>query len=377
MLFSFKKNKVVIIYHILFWLLYMTLGGFMDFARNPKHFSVNVLDMFFTQLPNMVVFYSCLTIYNKFLQPLKIAFFIISILCAYGLSLSLWLLNTHIISALVHANKIRPVNVPFNWTRFCIEVLWLFVIYAFFAFGYYYLRRSVRHEQRLRVIEKEKHHAEYAFLRAQINPHFLNNTLNFFFAKSLPLSAELANGIMTLSEIMHYSLKQDREDQTTLIDEEVAHIRNVININQLRFNHELQIRFEVHGPTANVRIIPLILITIVENVLKHGNCSDESNPATIILDINKEKGSVHLTTNNTKKKGHKELSSGIGMENIGRRLSHHYGRDYLLSIHETETDYSLEMILYRTYHNKAAIYNINNHPTLFQSVNTKPQYPLP
>jgi two-component system LytT family sensor kinase len=355
----------------------MTLGGLMDFARNPKHFSVNVLDMFFTQLPNMVVFYSCLTIYNKFIQPLKPALFVISILSAYGLSLSLWLLNTHIISALVRANKIRSVKLPFNWSRFCIEVLWLFVIYAFFAFGYYYLRRSVRHEQRLRVIEKEKHHAEYAFLRAQINPHFLNNTLNFFYAKSLPLSSELADGIMTLSEIMHYSLKQDSEDQTTLLDEEIAHIRNVININQLRFNHELQISFEVHGPTANVRIIPLILITIVENVLKHGNCSDESNPATIILDINEEKGFVHVITNNAKKKAPKELSSGIGMENIEKRLSNHYGKDYVLSIHETETDYALEMILYQIYHNKATIYNTSNRPTLFQPVITKPQYPLP
>jgi two-component system, LytTR family, sensor kinase len=353
---------MIITYHILFWLSYMTLGGLMDFARNPKYFSINVLDMFFTQLPNMVVFYACLAIYNEFVKPLKVFFLVISILCIYGLSLSLWLLNTHIISALVHANKIRSSKIPFNWIRFCIEVLWLFVIYAFFAFGYYYLRKSVRHEKRLRIIEKEKHHAEYAFLRAQINPHFLNNTLNFFYSKSLPLSSELADGIMTLSEIMHYSLKQDREDETTLIEEEIAHIRNVININQLRFNHELQVNFEVHGRTTNARIIPLILITIVENVLKHGNCTNESNPAKIILNISEEEGYVQLRTYNTKKKGPKELSSGIGMKNIRKRLSHHYGKDYHLSIQETETDYTLEMILYHTYHNKATAYNTIDHP---------------
>lgn len=355
----------------------MTLGALMDFARNPMHFSINIPDMFFTQLPNMAVFYSCLAIYNKFLQPLKIAFFVIFILGAYGLSLSLWLLNTHIISALVHPNKIRSVKIPFNWTRFCVEVLWLFVIYAFFAFGYYYFRKSLRNEQRVRIIEKEKHRAEYAFLRAQINPHFLNNTLSFFYAKSLPLSSELADGILTLSEIMHYSLAQDRDDQTTLVDEEIAHINNVININQLRFNHELQISFEVQGSTKNARIIPLILITIVENVLKHGNCTDESNPAKIHLEVNQDKGYLQLKTYNIKKKGPKELSSGIGMENIRKRLSHCYGENYVLSINETETDYALEMILYQIYHKEATIYNANTHPTLLNPANIKPQYPLP
>jgi LytS/YehU family sensor histidine kinase len=236
--------------------------------------------------------------------------------------------------------------------RFTIPVLWLYIKYSFFAFGYYYANESIKYQKQLRIIEKEKHHAEYAFLRAQINPHFLNNTLNFLYAKSLPLSAELADGIMTLSEIMHYSLKQDREDQTTLIEEEIVHIRNVININQLRFNHQLQIDFEVQGCTGNVRIIPLILITIVENILKHGNCNDELNPAKIRLDINEENDNICMKTYNKKKKGPKELSGGIGMKNIRKRLSHHYEKDYLLSIHETETDYSLEMILY---HNNTEI----------------------
>ncbi|MFC3560537.1 sensor histidine kinase [Pedobacter jamesrossensis] len=191
-------------------------------------------------------------------------------------------------------------------------------------------------------MEKEKYEAEYAFLRSQINPHFLNNTLNFLYAKSIPLSDELSEGIMVLSEIMKYSLEIDKDDKTTLISSEIEHIKNVIKINQLRFNNKLQINFVVNGPTDSVRIIPLILITIVENILKHGICTDAAHPATVVLNIG-EGGSICLRTFNKKKKGPKEFSSGIGMDNIKKRLSHFYEKSFSIDILDTEADYTIEL----------------------------------
>jgi len=369
-----KKKHRIIIFHVIFWLVYMLISTLIEFALNPKDYVFSIGDFFFSQFPNICTFYLCILVYSKYINPLKITSLIIVIISVYLFYYLNWYVTAYLIRPLIKANG-GPTSTFHVWT-FAVPVLWLYIKYSFFAFGYYYANESIKHQKRLRIIEKEKHHAEYAFLRAQINPHFLNNTLNFFYAKSLPVSAELANGIMTLSEIMHYSLKQDSEDETTPIDEEITHIRNVININQLRFNNELQISFEVHGRSANIRIIPLILITIVENVLKHGNCNDASNPAKIILDVNEENGLVHVKTYNSKKKGPKELSSGIGMKNIRKRLTHHYGKDCILSIQETATDYSLEMILY-AYYNKKAIYNTDNLSPLLQPVKTKPQYPLP
>ncbi|MFW0716130.1 sensor histidine kinase [Pedobacter sp. N23S346] len=193
------------------------------------------------------------------------------------------------------------------------------------------------------MMEKERLDTENAFLRAQINPHFLNNTLNFFFTKSLPHSKELANGIMTLSEIMRYSLEIDSDDRMTLIDDEIEHIKNVIKINQLRFNHKLQIDFQIKGNTQNVRVIPLILITVVENILKHGNCTDKNYSVKIFLNINEADGYVYLNTFNLKKKGPKELSSGIGLDNIKKRLAHHYQKKFILNITETDQDYLLDL----------------------------------
>ncbi|MFD2288980.1 sensor histidine kinase [Pedobacter petrophilus] len=221
--------------------------------------------------------------------------------------------------------------------------LYKFVKYALLSFSLFYFHESFKREKQLRIIEKEKLDTENAFLRAQINPHFLNNTLNFFYTKSLPFSPELANGIMTLSEIMRYSLEIDKDDRMTLIDEEIQHIKNVIKINQLRFNHKLQIDFKIEGNTQNVRIIPLILITVVENILKHGNCTDKKYPVQIFLSINEADGYIYLNTYNQKKKGPKELSSGIGLANIKKRLSHHYQDKFMLTITDTEQDYLLDL----------------------------------
>jgi len=265
------------------------------------------------------------------------------ILLVFAFSYLHWYIIAYQIRPHIRASGSPPP--PFNFWQHGTIILWIFIKYAILGIGYYFATRSYKHQKKLRLIEKEKHEAEYAFLRAQINPHFLNNTLNFFFAKSLPLSEELANGIMTLSEIMRYSLEIDKDDRMTLIEEEIGHINNVIKINQLRFNNKLQIDFNISGNPDNVRLIPLILITIVENILKHGDCTDNLHPVKIALNINETDHHIRLSTWNKKKKGPKELSSGIGMENIRKRLSNHYKKGVALNINETEIDYSLELTL--------------------------------
>jgi len=338
---SNKKN--IFIYHIIFWLGYMSLSSLMEFAGDPKNYFFSIPDFIFTQFPNICTFYLSLLVYSKYVSPVKILPLISGFILVYLFSSFNWYVTGYHIRPLVRANG--DPTPPFVFWRHLMGTFWVFIRYSTLAFGYYYAREGIKYQKKLRLIEKEKHEAEYAFLRAQINPHFLNNTLNFFFAKSLPLSEELANGIMTLSEIMRYSLEMDKDDRMTLIDEEIEHIKNVIKINQLRFNNKLQIDFNVNGNTDNVRLIPLILITIVENILKHGDCTDNLHPVKIALNINEIDHHIHLNTWNKKKKGPKELSSGIGMENIKKRLINHYNKGFALSINETELDYSLELVL--------------------------------
>ena len=204
-------------------------------------------------------------------------------------------------------------------------------------------RNQVLLEQRANRLEKEKIQADYLFLKAQINPHFLHNTLNFLYARSLPYSAELSEGILTLSEIMRYSLEKEEDgDGKVLLTREIEHLRNIIRIQQLRFDNSLQVQFDIHGEPDGQRILPFILITLVENAFKHGDLKNTASPVRLDLDLSKH-GILRFICSNSKKKGPKELSTGIGLDNTRRRLELAYGESYSLYIKDQREQFTVDL----------------------------------
>ena len=200
-------------------------------------------------------------------------------------------------------------------------------------------------EQRTFQLEKEKMQADYLFLKAQINPHFLHNTLNFLYSRSLPYSSELSEGILTLSEIMRYSLdKTEGADGKVPLPKEIEHVHHVLKIQQLRFGNSLQIVFTIRGDAADHRILPFVLITLVENAFKHGDLLSTDNPVRLELDISPE-GHLHFFCCNKKKTGPKELSTGIGLDNTRKRLELAYGENYSLYIKDQRELFTVDLII--------------------------------
>ena len=204
-------------------------------------------------------------------------------------------------------------------------------------------QRKILEAQKLQL-EVEKSEANLNFLKAQINPHFLHNTLNFLYAKSIPYSPELSEGILTLSDIMRYALSEGnaREGKAPLKDE-IEHVRNVIKINQLRYSNKLNVNFEVSGVVDGAMIIPFVLITIVENAFKHGDLQKQEYPIDIKLDINRSK--LYFYCRDKKKTGPKEVSTGIGLENIRKRLDLAYGENYKFIVKDDAEFYTTELTI--------------------------------
>jgi sensor histidine kinase YesM len=204
-------------------------------------------------------------------------------------------------------------------------------------------QRKVLEAQKLQL-EIEKSQANFNFLKAQINPHFLHNTLNFLYAKSLPYSPELSEGILTLSDIMRYALSEgNAKDGKAPLKDEIGHVRNVIKINQLRFSNNLRVTFDVEGVINGATIIPFILITLVENAFKHGDLKSNEHPIIIKLKI--EKNVLYFYCSNKKKTGPKELSTGIGLDNIKKRLDLAYGTNYTLHVKDEADMYTTELTI--------------------------------
>jgi sensor histidine kinase YesM len=250
--------------------------------------------------------------------------------------------------------EFRPVG---NIKMFIIHGFIWYIQFFLIAMGFYFADRSSRKE---RLSEKKRLQSESAFLRSQINPHFLQNTLNYFYAQALTGNTrELAESILLLSEIMRYSMEsQDDSTHKVLLSRELDHLNNFIKINQLRFSKNLSIRFEQDVKSDAVMIIPLVIITMVENAFKHGDLNDAENPLIIRLSADEKPGGVlNFSVTNKIKNGPKEPSHGIGIDNTRRRLDASYGKDYSLTISKDDQNYTVALII----HLKAKDFKIPGH----------------
>jgi two-component system, LytTR family, sensor kinase len=230
-----------------------------------------------------------------------------------------------------------------------------FLMTSLFATGFSFLiayltylrdekkQRKVLEEQKMQL-EIEKSQANLNFLKAQINPHFLHNTLNFLYAKSLPYSNELSEGILTLSDIMRYALGPAARDGKVSLKDEIEHVRNVIKINQLRFSNNLNVSFNVNGVVNGATTIPFLFITIVENAFKHGDLKNTDHPIEIRLDILGD-GKLSFFCRNKKRPGPKEMSTGIGLDNIKKQLDLTYGRNYVLIVKDEAEFYTTDLTI--------------------------------
>jgi hypothetical protein len=232
--------------------------------------------------------------------------------------------------------------------------LWFASVYrgSFFLLastGYWFARSTIaleiekrRHEHELRLAERSLLEANLAFLKSQINPHFLFNSLNFLYAQVYPHSERAAQGILLLSDTMRYALHED-SDGKVMLSQEVKHLHNYIALNQLRFNNSLQIDFEVVGSTHFLLIIPLVLITFVENCVKHGELTDAAHPLTIRLTL--VQNQLTFLTHNKKRRGPREKSTGIGLANTRKRLALMYPGRHTLTLTDEPDFYTCHLAL--------------------------------
>jgi sensor histidine kinase YesM len=205
---------------------------------------------------------------------------------------------------------------------------------------------ALEQERQFSALKTESIQSELTFLQNQINPHFLYNTLNLFYAKMVPYNLDLAGGILTLSDIMRYALtshQQHSAGNVTLLADEIGHLENVIKINRLRFPKSMYLDFEVSGDIENVPMLPLVLITFAENIFKHGAVHISEYPAKIKLTV--VDGIIRYETVNKIKLGMKEPSTGIGLANVKKRLEHTYGDKFTLVTGDDGVFYKVELTI--------------------------------
>jgi two-component system, LytTR family, sensor kinase len=236
----------------------------------------------------------------------------------------------------------------------------MFITYATYALVFWYARKSFLTEQQLRITETEKlkgdkeilqlkndkltleHEQvmlEYNYLKTQINPHFLYNTLACFYDEAEQHSEKLSVGIANLSAIMRYALHDGDTANLVPLEAEIDRLKQYIQLHQMRYKETLKVSFEeiIDNPEG-VTIPPFIFITLVENAFKHGQFSKQGHP--LVIQVEYRYRQLHFYVRNKISNATKDkLGTGIGLQNVEKRLQHTYNDQYQLSYGADSRDF--------------------------------------
>lgn len=192
-------------------------------------------------------------------------------------------------------------------------------------------------QHKTRELENTQLKTELAFLRSQLNPHFLFNTLNALYGLAIKQSTETSAGIMQLSQLMRYMLYETDEEQVSLV-KEVEMIDHFLALQRLRLPVDFPLHFAVQGDIETVLLEPLLLMPIVENVFKHG-----AEFASISLAL--DEGTLTLRTMNGIRTKGTQPPGGIGLTNLKRRLTYLYENRHQLQLNQTNERFQTTLLL--------------------------------
>ena len=347
-------NRTLII-HISCWIIFIT------YELSVLYFSLGKLEqihiyVFFYML-NILFFYALVKLFSvtffnakpKYVKGILVylAIFIIYVLLKFLLEHILETPGMNFTEQIKHSRIILSTT---SFRGFYFTILATF----YTAPGYIsYYRNQAFESERLQLISlKEKAELELrlgesrnAYLKQQINPHMLFNTLNFIYNNVYKYSADASNCILLLSDIMRFSLEETDIDGKVPLSDEIKQVKNLVEINRYRYDPYLNLDLQMGDEFGLQRIIPLILLTLTENLFKHGKLNDPYNPAKLQVTVDDSGHLLYFCRNLKKSKSDYPANHSIGLHNVRIRLDFSYPGKYSIVISESEEFYELTLNL--------------------------------
>lgn len=237
-------------------------------------------------------------------------------------------------------NEPPPFKIPFRRILFfnCILIA-IFVIGINIAIKL--LFKSIRDERQMKELEKQNLQTELEYLKHQINPHFFMNTLNNIHAL-IDIDAEKAKEtVIELSKIMRYIL-YDSSQPLISLQKEITLINNYIALMRIRYTDSIDITMSVPERLPDVQLPPLLFITFIENAFKHGISYRHASFVHVSIEVQEKELSFYIMNSSNNTAPH---DTGIGLENVTKRLNLLYGNKYTLSTREEENVYSVTLVI--------------------------------
>lgn len=203
------------------------------------------------------------------------------------------------------------------------------------------IRTKNEDQQKQQWLERDKLQVELRFLKNQLNPHFLFNTLNNLYMLTLKASPDAPEVVARLSETLDYMLYRCHDREVPLAGE-IQLIENYLLLEKLRLNKDVTVTFQHHQEIDSGTIAPLIMLSLVENAFKHGVNQGVDN-AAVFIELRVDQHVFIFSVRNTKWSHHKPNPDGIGLRNIRRQLDLIYQNRHTFRIEETDSSYQVEL----------------------------------
>lgn len=331
------KSIKVIITHCFCWGLIIgyTLAGYVlkQFSFSDTAFGMSLV------LIQIVQFYICfLWVYPNYVKNGKIIWLIAGI----PFALISYIVLRYLIEEVLFNYWFDFHNYSSDTTfiHYIIDNIYFGSSTIVIAAGIWGVQRNFQAERDNRQLKAEVIKAELAFLKSQINPHFLYNTLNYVYSLAIPVSDQLATAILRLSDLMRYTLTESPDGMVKLI-KEVEYLQSYVELSKMRFNPNCFVELDTSDIDESEKVAALMLIPFVENAFKHGVINDAQYPIRIQLQArNKE---LNFEVINKISYGQKDHSSGIGLVNVQRRLDLLYTGRYELIVNNDSTLYKVSL----------------------------------
>jgi len=218
------------------------------------------------------------------------------------------------------------------------------MIFLFFVVFFFSL--ALKTNNRLQKVQQEKTDAELIYLRSQINPHFLFNTLNLIYSLTIKKTEQASEAVVKLANMMRYVL-YDSDKHYVLLQQEINYIKNYIELQQTRFENAVEVLFNISGQIkADKKIAPLIFIPFVENAFKYGVNAEQNSTIKIHIDVEDETVGLFVYNRKVNNAIINKDESGVGIANTKNRLHLLYPGKHELKIENNDTDFSVYLKLY-------------------------------
>lgn len=341
------KNKGPLAVHLFFWLIILSIFLWDSFSGHQKPSTYEtVVKLIYFSIINLSIFYINYTLLIPILvkQKKRYGLYMVSIFLLIAIMV---VIKT--IVAMLNRDLFLSYFSESSGKTMYLETT-EYIIFAVFISGFFIVVSSLLKfaidwsgsERVQRDLLSEKRDMELQFLKSQLNPHFLFNSLNNIYSLAYQKSDKTADAILKLSEIMRYMIYESNDSWVSL-SKEITYVQSYIELQKLRFKDGAAVELTLNGEIDDQRVVPLILISFVENAFKHGVANDPEDPIRINIIANQK--ILHFSVSNKKNKFNKDIMGGVGLNNVERRLQLLYPERYKLNIVNSATHYTTELML--------------------------------